>query len=52
MLKIILERSAYIMNKYSLNITKNLNLKHVAVNATTNIDSKMKTYENYIHMKK
>ena len=39
------------MNKYLINITKNLNLRHVVVNATTIIDSKMKNYENYINIK-
>ena len=42
----MLERNAYMMNKYSINITKNLNLEHVVVNATNN----MKNYEKNIDM--
>ena len=34
------------MNKYSINITKNLNLEHVVVNATNN----MKNYEKNTDM--
>lgn len=42
----MLERNAYMMNKYSINITKNLNLEHVVINATNN----MKNYEKNIDM--
>lgn len=42
----MLERNAYMVNKYSINITKNLNLEHVVVNATNN----MKNYEKNTDM--
>ena len=40
------------MNKYFINITKNLNLKAPIINTTDDIQSLTKNYENHISIRK
>ena len=45
------EKIADLMNEYFISIIKNLNLKLSACNATTDIDSIIRTFENHIRIK-
>ena len=46
------ERVAELMNKYFVNITKNLNLKAPIINTTDDIQSLTKNYDNHISIRK
>ena len=46
------ERVAELMNKYFINIAKNLNLKVQVIKTTDDIQSLTKNYENHISIKK
>ena len=46
------ERVAELMNKYFINITKNLNLKAPIINTTDDIQSLTKNYDNHISIRK
>ena len=46
------KRVAELMNKYFINITKNLNLKALIINTTDDIQSLTKNYENHISVRK
>ena len=46
------KRVAELMNKYFINITKNLNLKAPIINTTDDIQSLTKNYDNHISIRK
>ena len=46
------ERVTELMNKYFINVTKNLNLKTPIINTTDSIQSLTKNYENHIGIRK
>ena len=46
------ERVTELMNKYFINVTKNLNLKTPIINTTDSIQSLTKNYENHISIRK
>ena len=46
------KRVAELMNKYFINITKNLNLKVLIINTTDDIQSLAKDYDNHISIRK
>ena len=46
------KRVAEVMNKYFINITKNLRLKAQIINTTDDIQSLTKNYDNHISIRK